>query len=68
MKISDFIKVVKSRSNITVRDMVQQLKPWFEKDGPKNKKQMKLLMKMCVDHNRESGVVTLKETYINFGE
>ena len=65
MQLADFLDAVKSRKSITVREIVQKLKPWFEKDSAKNKQQMKLLMKLCVDHNKESGIVTLKEEYLN---
>jgi hypothetical protein len=64
MKEDDLIRVVKMRggSEVTVKEIVSDLKSWFIQNAEKNKQRMKVLMKRCLEQEK-SKAFSLKKEY-----
>ncbi|KAJ3261536.1 hypothetical protein HK103_005374 [Boothiomyces macroporosus] len=64
MTADDIIRIVKSKPDgIGIRDLVRELKSWFDKDKDGNQKKLKELMSKYMDHDKATKIVTLKKEY-----
>ena len=60
----DLIRVVKAKEGgITVKEIVQGLKSWLGKNTERNKERMRQLMRQCLDQDKVSKILTLKDSY-----
>lgn len=59
LQMEDLVNVIKSKENITVREVVAALRPWLLKSS--NKTRMKKFMSVGCNHNKITGVMTLKD-------
>ncbi|KAJ3274478.1 hypothetical protein HDV01_002606 [Terramyces sp. JEL0728] len=64
MTADDMIRILKSNPDgMELRDLVKELKTWFDKDQANNKKKLKELMSKYLDHDKDTKTVTLKAEY-----
>jgi hypothetical protein len=66
MTEDDVIRVIKKRGGpVTVKEIVSDLKSWFLKDAEKNKQRMRVLMKKCLEQDKNK-TFRLKSGYENW--